>query len=153
MAAMGLQIVGSLLINKVLAPKMPDAAATPTQKQTYSLTSQRNTARAYEPMPVLLGVMRVTPDLAAQPYAWYEGDDQYLGVRLLGGINVHAVSDIAIGDTPIGNFADAAVYFNGFSGMSSVPVPLHGNVTPCRERRCRGIKARSGSAAPARRAS
>lgn len=123
----GVFIAGSVLINKVLGPKIPSAQSL-AQKQIYSLSDQRNTARPYEPIPVLWGEMRVTPDLASKSYAWYEGDDQYLGTILLGGINVHSVADLAIGDTPIGNYSDVSVYYNGFSGMTSQNVPLYSNV-------------------------
>ena len=123
----GVFIAGSVLINKVLGPKIPSAQSL-AQKQIYSLSDQRNTARPYEPIPVLWGEMRVTPDLASKAYAWYEGDDQYLSTILLGGINVHSVADLAIGDTPIGNYSDVSIYYNGFPGMPSQDVPLYSNV-------------------------
>nr|WP_279085943.1 DUF1983 domain-containing protein [Comamonas thiooxydans] len=123
----GVFIAGSVLINKVLGPKIPSVQSQ-AQKQIYSLSDQRNTARPYEPIPVLWGEMRVTPDLASKAYAWYEGDDQYLSTILLGGINVHSVADLAIGDTPIDNYSDVSVYYNGFSGMTSQNVPLYSNV-------------------------
>lgn len=123
----GVFIAGSVLINKVLGPKVPSVQSQ-AQKQIYSLGDQRNSARPYEPIPVLWGEMRVTPDLARKAYAWYEGDDQYLSSILLGGINVHSAADLAIGDTPIGNYSDVSVYYNGFSGMPSQDVPLYSNV-------------------------
>lgn len=123
----GVFIAGSVLINKVLGPKIPSAQSQ-AQKQIYSLSDQRNTARPYEPIPVLWGEMRVTPDLASKAYAWYEGDDQYLSTILLGGINVHSAADLAIGETPIGNYSDVSIYYNGFPGMPSQDVPLYSNV-------------------------
>lgn len=123
----GIVLAGSLLINKVLGPKVPKAGEVPAARQVYSLSGQRNSARAYEPLPVLWGEMRVTPDLASQPYAWYESDDQYLSVILLGGVNVHSASDLSVGDTPIGNYDDVQVYFDGFAGMTSQKVPLFSN--------------------------
>lgn len=123
----GVFIAGSVLINKVLGPKIPSAQSL-AQKQIYSLSDQRNTARPYEPIPVLWGEMRVTPDLASKAYAWYEGDDQYLSTILLGGINVHSAADLSIGETPIGNYSDVSVYYNGFPGMDSQNVPLYSNV-------------------------
>lgn len=126
MAAMGAFMAGSLLINKVLAPKVPSQRSD-AAKQVYSLSGQRNSARAYEPLPVLWGEMRVTPDLASAPYAWFEGDDQYLSTILLGGVNVHSVADIAIGDTPIASYQDVQLYYNGFAGHANQAVPLFGN--------------------------
>ncbi len=123
----GVVLAGSMLINKVMAPKVPSLGSAAAPKTLYSLSSQRNSARPYEPMGVLLGVMRVTPDLAAQPYTWNAGDDQYLATQLLGGINVHRVTDLAVGDTPLSNYSEATAFFSGFSGMPDEAVPLHGN--------------------------
>lgn len=123
----GLFMAGSMLINKVLAPKVPKPADNGPGRTVYSLSGQRNGIRAYEPLPVLWGEMRVTPDLASQPYTWFEGDDQYLSTILLGGVNVHSVADLAIGDTPIASYNDVAVYYNGFAGMPSQGVPLYSN--------------------------
>ena len=122
----GIVIAGSMLINKVLGPKVSTPASN-AQKQVYSLGGQRNSPRPYEPIPVLWGEMRVTPDLASQPYNWYEGDNQYLSTILLGGINVHTASDLAVGDTPISSYSDVSVFYNGFPGMASQDVPLYSN--------------------------
>lgn len=123
---MGIFMAGSMLINKVLGPKVPSQRSD-AAKQVYSISGQRNSARAYEPIPVLWGEMRVTPDLASQPYAWFEGDDQYLSTILLGGINVHSVADLAIGDTPLASYSDVQVFYNGFPGHANQDVPLFGN--------------------------
>ena len=127
LGAIGVYMVGSILINKVLAPKPISFNDSGAAKQVYSLSSQRNSARAYEPIGTLWGEMRVTPDLASQPYAWYESDDQYMSTILLGGVNVHSVSDLSIGDSPISSFQDVDVYYNGFSGMTDQSIPLSSN--------------------------
>ena len=126
MIGAGLFVAGSLIINKVLGPKVPKPGDS-TAREVYSLSSQRNSVRAYEPLPVLWGEMRVTPDLASLPYTWYEGDDQYLSTILLGGVNVHSVADLSVGDTPIASYSDVSVYYNGFPGMASQDVPLYSN--------------------------
>lgn len=126
--ALGVFVAGSVLINKVLGPKVPKAGDAPAARQVYSLSGQRNSARAYEPVPVLFGEMRVTPDLASQPYAWYESDDQYLSTILLGGVNVHSAADLSIGDTPIGSYQEVDVYYNGFSGVVKQSIPLFSNM-------------------------
>lgn len=127
-AAMGVFVAGSILINKVLGPKTPKVGTPEEAKQVYSLRSQRNSARPYEPIPVLWGEMRVVPDLASQPYTWHQSEEQYLSTILLGGVNVHSATDLAIGDTPIGSYQDVEVYYNGFSGMSSQSIPLFSNM-------------------------
>lgn len=125
---MGVFVAGSILINKVLGPKTPKAGTPEEAKQVHSLRSQRNSARPYEPIPVLWGEMRVVPDLASQPYTWHQSEDQYLSTILLGGVNVHSAADLAIGDTPISSYQDVDVYYNGFSGMPSQKIPLSSNM-------------------------
>lgn len=125
---MGMFVAGSMLINKVLAPKVPKAGEAAAARDVYSLRNQRNSIRAYEPIPVLWGEMRVNPDLASQPYVWFEGDDQYLSTILLGGINVHSAHDIAIGDTPISSYSEVELYYNGFPGHTNQDVPLYSNI-------------------------
>ena len=127
-AAMGVFVAGSILINKVLGPKTPKVGTPEEAKQVYSLRSQRNSARDYEPVPVLFGEMRVVPDLASQPYTWHQSEDQYLSTILLGGVNVHSAVDLAIGDTPISSYQDVDVYYNGFSGMPNQQIPLSSNM-------------------------
>lgn len=126
LAAIGVYVAGSMLINKVLGPKVPKVQSD-AAKQVYSLSSQRNSMRPYEPLPVLWGEVRVTPDLASQPYTWFDGDDQYLSTILLGGINVYSASDLSIGDTPIGSYDVVDLFYNGFPGMPSAAVPLYSN--------------------------
>ncbi|WP_288639204.1 host specificity factor TipJ family phage tail protein [uncultured Comamonas sp.] len=125
---MGVFVAGSILINKVLGPKTPKAGTPEEAKQVYSLRSQRNSARPYESVPVLFGEMRVTPDLAGHPYAWYESDDQYMSTILLGGVNVHSAADLSIGDTPIGSYSDVEVMYSQFPGMTHQPLTLASNV-------------------------
>lgn len=126
--ALGVFVAGSVLINKVLGPKTPKVGTPEEAKQVYSLRSQRNSARAYEPVPVLFGEMRVVQDLASQPYTWHQSEDQYLSTILLGGVNVHSAADLAIGDTPISSYQDVDVYYNGFSGMPNQKIPLSSNM-------------------------
>lgn len=118
---------GSILINKVLGPKLPAGASAQKQDSVYSLDAARNQPRAYEPMPLLFGSVRITPDLASLPYTWHEGDDQYLGFVLNAGINVDSISDLKNGDTLLTSYEGANAYFNGFTGMSDEDIPLYSN--------------------------
>ncbi len=120
-------VVGAGLIVKALKPKVPGTPSYGTAAQVYSLSGQRNQARQYAPIGTLLGEVRVTPDLAGNPYTYFESDDQYLSTILLGGINVHSYSDLSVGDTPLSSYNDVAVYTDGFSGMTSQAVPLFSN--------------------------
>ena len=123
---MAVFVVGSILINKVLGPKPPKPLA--AGDQTYALSSQRNTARPDAPIGTLFGQLRIAPDLASKPYGWFEGESQYLGMHLLGGINVNTMTEVTIGDTAIGEYSGVRLYFNGFPGMANEVPPLMSNV-------------------------
>lgn len=125
--ATSIYVAGSMLINKALAPKQPSA---PTQDQdsVYSIGAARNTARPYEPVPLLFGSLQVTPDLASAPYTWYEGDEQHLGMVLNCGIGVDSVEAILNDDTDLESYEEVELYYNGFSGMPDDDIPLYSNV-------------------------
>lgn len=132
-SAMGLAVlgavtfaVGSALINKVLLPKAK-APKTADNNPVYSINSARNSPRPYEPIPLLLGSMRITPDVASYPYAWYEGTDQYMGMVLCAGINVHSIEALYNGETLLSSYQGVQVYKAGFSGAADDTIPLYSN--------------------------
>ncbi|QIO88892.1 hypothetical protein G9274_002577 [Stenotrophomonas rhizophila] len=122
----GVYIAGSMLINKVLAPKPPKAVGQ-QQDSVYSITGARNQLRPYDPLPLLFGRVRLTPDLLSKPYTWYEGNDQYLGMLLCAGINVGRVEDFYNGDTLLSSYEGAQVFHAGYSQMPEQAIPLYSN--------------------------
>jgi len=122
----GLFIAGSMLINKVLTPKQAKSGSQ-QQDSVYSISGARNQLRPYEPLPMLFGRARITPDLLSKPYAWYEGNDQYLGLLLCAGINVGRVEAFYNGDTELANYEGVQVYHAGYSQMPDRNIPLYSN--------------------------
>ncbi len=122
-------IGGSMLINKLLSPKVSSAGDNTGGQPppTYSLQGGRNRARPYEPLALVLGETKAIPDNANQPYAWFEGDDQYLATMFHAGINCGSVSDIKIGDTPVESYEGVAVDRYGFPDGNSGQPPVLGN--------------------------
>ncbi|WP_161809452.1 host specificity factor TipJ family phage tail protein [Stenotrophomonas panacihumi] len=120
-------MVGSLLINKVLGPKADKAKNASTGQNVYTLSAPRNQVRPYEPLGLLLGTLRIAPDLASNAYAWYEGDDQYLALILAPGVNVDHVDELYNGDALLSSFEGVQVYHNGFAGMPSEDIPFYSN--------------------------
>lgn len=118
---------GSLLINKVLGPKRPK----PTESDAgavYSLGASRNQARPYQPLPLLLGgPLRIAPDVASNPYSWYEADDQYMAMTLTPGINVGRVEALYNGDALLSSYEGVTVWHNGFSELPNQDIPLYSN--------------------------
>jgi hypothetical protein len=110
MLRVGVGIVGSMLVNSLLPPPKPPAAAgmasLAAASPTYSLQAQGNQARIDQPLPVIYGTMRVYPDFAAMPYTEYNGNEQYLYQLLLIGQGEYSVSDVRIEDTSISTFSE-----------------------------------------------
>lgn len=126
--AYGAFLGGSLVINKLLAPKVPgrnDQSVSPT----YSLQAGgRNRARLYEPMGLVLGEPYAVPDIGAQPYTYFAGNQQYLWQVFHLGINCADATSLRIGQTPLSVYQGVTTLRNGLeSGNSDFPA-LGGNV-------------------------
>ncbi len=127
LAQAAIYAVGSLLINKVLGPKKPkqyesDAAT------VFTIGSARNQARPYEPLPLVLGNIRMAPDIASQPYSFYEANDQFMALVLTPGINVGRVEAMFNGEALLSTYEGVQVWHSGFPGMPEEKIPLYSNV-------------------------
>ena len=103
-AALGIMMVGSALINALLP--LPKPGQLPTPSPTYSLSAQGNAARIEQAIPVQYGRVLAWPDFAAQPYTEYAGNEQYLYQLLCLGAGEFDIEDIRIEDTPITAFSE-----------------------------------------------
>ena len=93
----------------------PRATQNRKESPTYGITSARNGITPFQPVPVVLGTHRMVPPYGATPYTEVASNDQYLRFVLIWGYGPVAVSDIRIGNTPIGDYADVETEhdFNG----------------------------------------
>ena len=126
LVASGVYAAGSMLINKVLGPKLP-GNSTRDQTPVYSISQFRNQARHYEPLPLVFGTVKYAPDVISNTYWWFEGDDQYMGVVMTPGINAHSVEALYNGETMLTSYEGAQVYHSGFPGMPDQHIPLYSN--------------------------
>lgn len=122
----GVMIGGTLLINALLPPPMPTAAQLGTGQKyesspTYALSGGRNRMRPWEPMTLIFGRHKVVPDLGANYWTEYVGDDQYLNQVFHLGLQNWQVnfSDFRIGDTPI----------NSYQGVNLQAADANGNLS------------------------
>lgn len=101
---------GSALINAVIPPpKAPSnlaAAALAAPSPTYNLQAQGNLARLDAAIPVQYGRLAGYPDLAAQPYQEFAGNEQYIYQLLCLGQGEYDIEALRIEDTPVSNFDD-----------------------------------------------
>lgn len=104
-------IGGALMINALLPP--PTATATQLgtgskyeSSPTYAISGGRNRMRPWEPMTIIFGRHKVVPDLGAQYYTEFVGDDQYLNQVFHFGLQAGAIDlqEYKIGDTPVLNY-------------------------------------------------
>lgn len=117
---------GSMLINKVLGPKLESNEAA-KQNPVYALSGARNRVRPYEPLGLLFGSVRIAPDVASLPYTWYEGDDQYMAMVLTPGINVDRHDALYNGDSLLSAYEGVQVYTTGYTGMPEQTLPVYTN--------------------------
>lgn len=110
----GLAVGSGVLINGLMttrpAPTMQQlqqtggsaAAASPT----YSLSAQGNQARLLSPIPRLYGTHLLYPDFAAQPWARFVGNEQYLYQLFCLGVGEYDVQSVRMGDLLVWSAAD-----------------------------------------------
>jgi hypothetical protein len=72
--------------------------------ESYALGGQSNDVRLDQPMPLILGLQTVYPDVAAQPYTQTIGDTVYLHVAYGLHYGPCVVSDIKIGGTDLAQY-------------------------------------------------
>jgi hypothetical protein len=104
LGTMGIILAGSAAINALFP--VPTQRALPQPSPTYSIGAQGNAARLGQPIPVQYGRMLSWPDLAAQPYTEYAGQDQYLYQLLCLGAGSYDIEQIRIEDTPVSSFSE-----------------------------------------------
>ena len=120
LASAGIAVGGQLLVNAIAPLPTPDVSTPGRPEAVYSLTGGRNQARAYQPMPLVLGEHRVVPDLAAAPYSELEGDDQYLYTAFHFGLGNLQITDLKIGGTPIASYSDVTRSWPGELGEAGI---------------------------------
>ncbi|MDT8856422.1 phage tail protein [Paracoccaceae bacterium Fryx2] len=101
---MGIMMVGQAVVNALLPMPKPPTIAGPSP--TYTIGAQGNLARIEQAIPVQYGRLLAWPDFAAQPYAEYADNEQYLYQLLCLGVGEFDIEEIRIEDTPISAFAE-----------------------------------------------
>lgn len=130
--AAAVNVIGALLVNAIFPVRPPEAPEVPGQgKQMSMLQGGSNQLSPYGAVPLLLGRMRYSATLAAKSYYETTASDTYLRMALLWGYGPMQITDLRIGDTPIGNYhevefqtldgvdddTDDKVRFNRLAGM------------------------------------
>lgn len=106
LATASITAVGTALLNAFIPPPTVNL---PTggydTGESYFLTSQSNSARPYQPVPVPYGRMKMIGNLAAQPEAFSAGDSTLFTTLLDWGLGQSNVFNYRAGDTKISFFS------------------------------------------------
>jgi len=105
----------SYVANALFGSKPPSRsrrsrASTPAARRVNSLGLPTNTARIGEPIPVQYGRIRSTPDLAAEPYRFYSGNNQFIAAILCLGHGEFDVHEVYVSDTPASQLGGVVSY-------------------------------------------
>lgn len=103
--AAGVAIAGNLLIN-ALVPLETPGQNTQRPDPAYTVTGARNQARLLQPVPMVLGRMRMYPPLWGQPIQETIGGDVWLRLPFCFGPAPLRISEPKIGDTPLSSYTD-----------------------------------------------
>ena len=133
LSGVGLAVAGALVfaagaavINSVLPPPSKTAMdmVSNTTEPTYSLSGGRNQGRLWQPMSLVLGQPYVVPDMAAQPYTYFSGEDQYLVQHFHAGLNCYDVTNLRIGQTGVEDYQGVSIRQYGLpSGRFATGLP------------------------------
>ncbi len=99
-----LVVAGTLLVNALVPVRKDLSAQTGATLPSYSIQGWKNAANADAPIPCVLGKIRYAPPYFALPYTESDGINNYVTAGFCFGYGKVAISNIRIGDTPIGNF-------------------------------------------------
>lgn len=97
----------SYVINAVFGskPKSAKSISTPAAQSRDSLGVPRNTAKIGQPIPVQYGRVLSTPDIASEPYRYYDGNEQYVSALLCLGAGDFDLHEVYVSDTPFSQLA------------------------------------------------
>lgn len=99
LATLGINVLGSLLVNALIPPPSPR-----DEKPSYAISGWRN---RYEPdgaVPVVMGKVRYAPPFAASPWTEIVGDLQYVRALFTFGYGPVGLSQFRLGETPLSEY-------------------------------------------------
>ena len=103
----GMAVVNALV--PVQAPTQQTQQAMSAPSPTYSVQAQGNAARLEAAIPEHFGRLRCFPDLVANPYTEFAGNEQYLYQLLCIGRGAYSLEDIKLEDALLANFDEASI--------------------------------------------
>jgi sulfur carrier protein ThiS len=106
LATAAVSTVGMLLVNAIFPVRPPGGPQDPGSAEgQIMINGIANRATPYQPIPVILGTVRITPPLAAENYITYpEERNSYLTTAVVWGFGPLQITNQKIGDVSINNY-------------------------------------------------
>ena len=128
-AAASVTSIGMLAVNSLFPP--PQLSSTDFRGgQHWSIDASRNVLRPYDPIPIVLGQVRVFPPLCAQVQWSVASGNQDARLVLCWGYGPLQLSDVRLGDTPIANLQNVShEFWDGIPGAGAPTFSLYRQVS------------------------
>ena len=111
-ATLGINVLGSLLVNALIPPPQPRE-----ERPSYAISGWRNRFEPDAAVPVVLGKMRYAPPFAASSWTEIVGDLQYVRALFTFGYGPLVLSDLRLGETPLSEYDEIDIeIFEGRPG-------------------------------------
>lgn len=107
LAFTAITIAGNLLINAIFPVRQPDDPG--QAERQLLLQGGANRPNPYGTVPVVLGQFRFAPPCAAETYVESDTSVSYLRMAVCWGVGPLQISDLRIGDVPLGSYEDVLV--------------------------------------------
>lgn len=110
-------IAGTLLVQALFPVKMPTGDDAPDQ--TYGISATSNRARPYDPLPLVVGTVRIFPDVGAKPYVEQTAKDAFLNEMFNYGFGNLVIANTKIGDTLMSDYQEVAYQYTDLANSNT----------------------------------
>lgn len=108
-AGAAVSVGGQLLINQFYPIEDSNKAE---DNKVYDISASQNQLRAYQPLPIVCGKLRVYPDIDEKPYTYFVDNEQYLNQCFNFGLGDLSIEEERSGDTPLDDLVITNYIYN-----------------------------------------
>ena len=127
--SMGIMAAGMALINAIMPIRPPAGPTDPGSAKAQNLINAvSNTATPYEPIPVVLGKVRMTPPVGANNYVEPMTTDSYVRMLLVWGYGPLTIEDMRIGANPISDYEATQQTLYGYGTETATEIAAFNSI-------------------------
>ena len=97
------------------APQAVKGGSTRSPGSVYNLAVPTNSTRLGDPVPVIYGDVIAVPDIAAQPYSYYNNNDQFVCMRLCLGQGDYTIKGVQVESTDVAQLQGGVFTYRFYS--------------------------------------